>query len=352
MKFKFKIIPFIISLLIVVGVTFGICWYSYHDYEGNKIKFLDNYFHVDDYENQKADSLISNAVKMQSTKYQKANEKVKFLNSSDFTEISSEVDESAPYYLNGTAHIPNFFDIDVYVVATETKGDWTYNYHFYIYNINYRNSDFDPTNLQLLLVDGTGNATEEEKEKDDYKESGFDLINSAYDALFDENSSNNPSITDGAFYKYIYTGENAQKSEYKIYDTGFTNAEAHEDGTEHLVFRMVPKTDNNHNSLYESSSITSGDVSFCLFYNNGTSDSYKIINGTISDITDVTELDYTDGCASNPVIAPEYGTVILGKIFLHGGIAFILSGIVAFLFYMIWMDDTSEQTKKNKKFKK
>ena len=48
-------------------------------------------------------------------------------------------------------------------------------------------------------------------------------------------------------------------------------------------------------------------------------------------------------------MANEYKKVILGKVILHGSIAFVLSGIVAFLFYLIWMDPSQEElTKKNK----
>ncbi len=83
MKLKFKFIPFMISLLIVVGVTFGICWYSYHGYEGNKLKYLNSYFHVDDYESQSASELINHAVKMQTTKFQKGSNLVSFSNQDD-----------------------------------------------------------------------------------------------------------------------------------------------------------------------------------------------------------------------------------------------------------------------------
>lgn len=349
MKLKFKIIPFIISLLIVVGVTFGICWYSYHGYEGNKLKFLNEYFYVDDYESQNSTTLIDHAVKMQSTKYTKANENVTFLNSDDFSEISTNISSGASYYSKGTAHIENYFDIDIYAIGVETKGDWTYNYYFYLYNINYKNSDFNPENLQLLLVNGTGFAKEEEKEAEGYKASGFDLINEAYDALFDDNSNNNPSITAGSFYRYSYTGDNEQTSLFNIYDTGFKNDDLREEGADHLTFRMVAKTDNNHNSLYDDSNITSGDVSFCLFYNNGKDDNYKIINGTIKDITDIKDLDFEDGYTGNPVLAKEYSKAICGKIILHGAIAFVLSGIVSFLFYMIWMDDAQPAPKPKKR---
>ena len=49
MKKRFKLIPFLISLLLVVGITFAICWYSFYGYKLNRIKFYDDYFHKSDY---------------------------------------------------------------------------------------------------------------------------------------------------------------------------------------------------------------------------------------------------------------------------------------------------------------
>lgn len=350
MKLQFKIIPFVISLLIVVGVTFGICWYSYHSYEGNKLLFLNDYFHEEDYETQESSLLIKHAVLMQANKYRKADSKITFLNSDDYSDISTDnTDSSIPYYTNGTLHLPNYFDIDIYILGTETNGDWTYNYYFYLYNINYKHSNFDPENIQLLLVNGTGNATEEEKEADNYKAYGFDLLDTCYEELFDDDTSNNPSITAGSFYRYTYTGENAQTTMFNIYDSKFINDENREEGADHLVFRMVPKTDNNHNKLDDSTKITSNDVSFCLFYNDD-DNYYKIVNGTIEDITTLSNLEYEEGYAGNPTLVPEYKQIIFGKVILHGSIAFVLSFIVAFLFYLIWMDDIPAHNKKiNKK---
>ena len=112
---------------------------------------------------------------------------------------------------------------------------------------------------------------------------------------------------------------------------------------------MSPKTDNNHNSITDSEKNTSGDVTFCIFYNESNNKDYKIVKGVIKDITNIDKIEHEDGYNNNPLNAPEYKKVILGKVILHGSIAFVLSGIVAFLFYLIWMDPSQEElTKKNK----
>lgn len=349
MKLKFKFIPFMISLLIVVGITFGICWYSYHGYEGNKLKYLNSYFHVDDYESQSASELINHAVKMQTTKFQKGSNLVSFSNPDDDVIIPTDKEGNSSYYQNGTLHLNGFFDVDIYTQGTLSQGKWTYNYYFYFYNINYKNSSFDPEKLQMLVVQGTGRATEEEKEEENYTPYGDDLLDKCYEEFFDDDTKNNPSLTAGAFSYYTYTGENEQTSHYYIYDTGFKNDDNREEGAKHLVYRMSPKTDNNHNSITDSEKNTSGDVTFCIFYNESNNKDYKIVKGVIKDITNIDKIEHEDGYNNNPLNAPEYKKVILGKVILHGSIAFVLSGIVAFLFYLIWMDPSQEElTKKNK----
>lgn len=343
MKIRFKLIPFLISTLIVVGITFGICWYSYHGYEGNKLKFLDEYFHVDDYEEQPASDLIHNFVEMQFTKYAKGNDKVSIINPDTEEKVTSSTDNSSVLsFNNGTIHVPNYFDIDVYATATYSDSEWTYNYYFYFYNINYKNSTFSLSNLELIIVDGTGRTSDEE-EIEDADKLGLDLLDVAYLKRYDEDPNNNPSTTLGYITTFGYTGDADVSATFPIYDSGYTNVDEENDDSQHLVFNMSLKTDINHVSItnpVDSNGkpvTTTGNVSFTLV--DTTDDTnVRLFTGSIQDVTSMDQLSYEDGCTKDPLQCKSYGSVVAGKVILHSSIAFVISAVIAVLFYLIWMD--------------
>lgn len=342
MKLKFKLIPFIISTLIVVGVTFGICWYSYHDYEGNKIRFLEEHFSKE----HETQELIENMVEMQFKKYAKGNDKIS---------IIEDAGIEGTTYKDGTIHVPGYFDVDIYAVASENNNSFDYNYYFYLYNINYQNSTFNPVDyLNIVVVNGTGHA----EEVVEGSELGLDLLEISLNKLIDDDTTNNPTTTYGAYAYYSYVGESSNSTPFPIYDSKATNyMEKEDDSTGPLVFRMRPNSDVNNNNLFveEDNKITTGDISFAIVNFNEKKTAYTtLVTGQIKDVTSIRDLDYKEGYQSNPILSPSYGYVIGGRIALHGGIAFILSAVVAFLFYLIWMDpaDNNKNTNKNKPRKK
>lgn len=352
MKIRFKLIPFLISTLIVVGITFGICWYSYHGYEGNKLKYLDEHFHVDDYEKYNTSELIKNFVEMQFSKYAKGTEKVSIINPTTGEKItSSSEDANILSFNNGTIHVPGYFDIDVYATASWLDDEWVYNYYFYYYNINYQNSKFNPSNLEMIVVDGMGRSN---SDGEDDEKLGLDLLDNAYLKKYDDDENNNPSTTLGYVTSFSYTGDAGVTASYPIRDNGFINDENRDENTNHLVFNMAPRTDINHNSITNPVDSngnpiqTTGNVSFTLV--DTTDDkNVRLFTGAIEDVTSMDELSYETGCQKNPMNSKNYGIVVAGKVILHGAIAFVLSGVVAFLFYLIWMDPADKTSTQNKK---
>ncbi len=352
MKIRFKLIPFLISILIVIGITFGICWYSYHGYEGNKLKFLDEYFNVDDYEKQETSDLIKNYVEMQFSKYAKGTEKVSILNPDTEEKVTSSTDnKDVLSFNNGTIHVPGYFDIDVYATGSLVDDEYIYNYYFFFYNINYKNSSFSPSDLEMIVVDGIGRTENEDNENEDSK-FGLDLLDDAYTRKYDDDTNNNPSTTLGAMTAFSYVGDVEVTASYPIFDNGFTNDSEREE--DHYVFNMSPKTDINHNSITNPIDSngnpikSSGNISFTLVDTTKDTNT-RLFTGTITQVTSMEELEYSEGCQKDPMKSKSFGIIIAGRVALHGGIAFVLSGIIAFLFYLIWMDpaDTSGKSKKN-----
>ena len=66
---KFKLVHFVIALLIVAGSVAGITLYSYYGHDTNKIKFANEYYHVEDYKSLTALEQIENHVKLSGDSY-------------------------------------------------------------------------------------------------------------------------------------------------------------------------------------------------------------------------------------------------------------------------------------------
>lgn len=328
MKFKFKIIPFLISLLIVVGVTFGICWYSYHDYPLNKYDFYEEYFHVEDYKDYKASELIENAVKFQHKGYKKASNTIAALDNTN----------SGSTYKDGTINVPGYFDIDIYITESESEGESTYSYYFYFYNVNYQDSTLDPINeIGVIIVNGIGEGT---PENEDEKEFGNALLDTAISNLDDDDTNNNPSYN--ALAAYGYTANSARI--YPIHDTGYSNDNKVSATTDHYVWRCAPRLDYSHTEITNKDTFADGEATFAVI-DFGGSEVKTLFRGTMTEIDKMEEVEFDEGYNQDPTKS-YYGSVVFPKVLLHGGIAFVISAVIAFLFYLLWLDPKEEEKKK------
>jgi hypothetical protein len=330
MKFKFKIIPFLISLLIVVGVTFGICWYSYHDYPLNKYDFYEEYFHKEDYKNYQSSELIENAVKFQYEGYKKASNTISALEN---TEVQST-------YNNGTISVPGYFDIDIYLTVSDSNGEKTYSYYFYFYNVNYQDSTLDPLNeIGVIIVNGIGEGV---AETEDDEEFGSALLETAISNLGDDNDNNNPSYN--ALAAYGYTANSARI--YPIFDTGYSSDNKVDTTADHYVWRCSPRLDYSHTEITDKAKFADGEATFAIVDFGGKTVK-SLFKGTMTGINKMSEVDYDEGYNEDPTKS-YYGSVVFPKVLLHGGIAFVISAVIAFLFYLLWLDP-KEETKKTVK---
>lgn len=334
MKLKFKLIPFLLSLLIVFGVTFGICWYSYHDYPINRYTFYEEYFHLNDYEEYETTELLENSIKFQFNEYTKASSTVS---------VHASEKEDAPTYKNGTIHVPGYFDIDVYITNTINQGESTYSYYFYFYNVDYQHSAFDPADrIKIVVVEGSGKGVpgEDESEEDIY---GDALLDRELEELFDEDENNNPKYS--GLYPFAWTRE---QNTYPVFDNGFKNDENNPDITEHYVYRASPRQSHVKDEIFNESVPADGTATFAIVATNAKYETEyeELVRGTISDIDKLEELELEEGYAED-VYKTNYAEVVRPKVILHGSIAFVISAVIAILFYLLWMDPKNKDNKKN-----
>ncbi len=325
MKFKFKIIPFLISLLIVAGTTFGICWYSYHDYPLNKYAFFDEYFHVEDYEKYSSQELIEDAVKFQYEGYKKASDTINLI----------ENDGKEATYKDGTISIPGYFDIDIYLTVIDNEGEKTYSYYFYFYNVVYQGTNLDPQEeIAVIIVNGIGEGVEDDKQI------GTTLLDTTISNLGDDDTDNNPKFNALATYVYSYTyGENNAGRPYPIYDTGYVN-EDDDDSSNYAVWRCAPRLDNNNKEIFNSVTFEDGEATFAVVkYNSKKAEA--LCKGTMTGINDMDLVDYNKG-HNGDMYQSYYSSVVIPKVLVHGAIAFVISGVIAFLFYLLWLPEKAE----------
>lgn len=343
MKRKFKLIPFLISLLLVVGVTFTICWYSFYGYKLNRIRFYENYFHQDDYKDVETTTLIENAVKFQFIGYKKASDTVAFHSANESTVNFT--------YKNGTLSVPGYFDVDIYLVDTrsDANGDASYSYYFYFYNVNYSKIADTDLPLVVLTAKGIGSPSEDELNDPDVELYGDALIDEAVKKLNDENPDNNPAYNGVVQHEIVTNGESSSYH-FPIYDNG---AQGYDDDV--CVWRCAPRTDLNNKLPFNKGVYEDGEATFSIVSCNDNTYT-EIVRGTFTGLNDLEKVDYTEGAnndvLNNKALKSEYGHFIWKRVLLHGVIAFVITLIIAVLFYMIWQDNKEaiEQETKATKF--
>ena len=77
----------------------------------------------------------------------------------------------------------------------------------------------------------------------------------------------------------------------------------------------------------------------------GGSEVKTLFRGTMTEINKMEEVEFDEGYNQDPTKS-YYGSVVFPKVLLHGGIAFVISAVIAFLFYLLWLDPKEEEKKK------
>lgn len=353
MKRKIRIIPFLISLLIVLGSVIGIAIYSYN-WKTNRDRYLEKIFDIENKNGESTNATIDSAMKWTSSYYQfnpgtltyRDSESKKEYGETPFTNIYDGNINN--YFKNGVLHIEGWFDVIVYSVVNlteytneetgEQESEYTLNYYFMFENINYAaTKGFNPANIGIAFVEGIGEGIVDENDED-AKEFGDAALET-----YLENIESGESTSTNAYF-YTYSGSAIT---YRIIDKNAQNAG---DGIVSYLYKIMPFSGEtnkvNFNELEE--------ITFALIYSDENNKITNLVEGTLTNLPKIE--DYLEGrtglegYASNYNKAP-YINFIWPRMLLHSSIALLLSGIVAVLFYLIW--DTDEPQKpQNTRYKK
>ena len=348
-KKKLRIVPFIISLFIVIGATLGISLYSYNKWSINRVDFLDDYFSEKNHKSKPVEQLIEKAVQWDSQYYQKDPAKLSYrdpVTKKEYTEIKNTdiTDETklGVYYSDGVIHIPGYFDITLYAMtyySSETE-EWIINYTYFLSNIVYSTKDFDPKKVNIVFVKGIGEDTS--GDTGDTPDPDETLIGDAAlkEALNKIKKNESGGATPASPYSYSFSFGGTYMKSYTIYDDGADdtfNADAN-----HYVHTLNPRGDlTNKEDFRELEELT-----FSIYYQVSSDDSStdikELVQGTIANKPTAEKFNEGTNVMKGYITAfsnAGYAKYIWPKILLHSAIAFVVSGAVAVLFYLIWQEE-------------
>ena len=234
--------------------------------------------------------------------------------------------------------------------------------YVYLFNVNYKTADM-MDKLYFLFVDGIGESSENEL----YGVTKLDLmIKEVKDAEYGGPDGTN-------LPQYSYTGKQSSSNPLYIYDNGATGAGV---TTEYVpyIYRLTSMTE----ALSETSDLDDEiessrwfyelkNTTFSIFHSGTNSLSNAISNETTDELEEIVRGTYTnpykdaedfnskvdnvtifDGADKNLYDA-GYGKFIFWTIFFQALGAFVVSGILAILYYLIWQDEEEVQVKKTPK---
>lgn len=374
---QFKVIPFCISLLIVLLITGGIGIYTTFFYGGTDIKFLNGYL---GYEENKdipsTQEYIEKFVKLESTKYILNTKEtgLSYRNPSTKQEYTSKKDDdvsdsNSNYFNNGVMRVYDYFDIILYTTLSETKNsegevETTLNYTFYFFNVNYEKLQTQNLSFQIAFVEGIDNRNS----LDEYKDGEALVGDLALEKMMADESYGGDTIA--IEYNYNYSDKGIDGSLYYLYDMG-----ARFEGTDFVIENGANSLCVYKASLFNSSTYTYEDRdddnddkeesvaskdfadmenSTFLIYQlttdkNGENVAKPIVEGTINNILTVdeaNELNLLKGYSNTLYKVPTFIRYTWTNIVVFTGIAFVLSTVIAVLFYFIWVDDKTTSKKK------
>lgn len=360
-KLTFKLIPFIIAVLIVISSVTFITLYLYKDYDNNKVRFVADYFTYEGLDENNTEAQIEDMEFINSFYYGKATEEIKFYDIksgyeyTDTPSLSSKNAHDGVTFKDGVLHIPGYFDVCFYAEAYYSKdaNKWTLNYYAYIYNVNYTSS-YLIKNLHLTFVKGTGESPEGEM----YGSTKLDAVIEEYkngDSSW-SNFTNLPSFN--------YSTKAGTSYTMNVYDHNATGLQ--QDEPTPYVTRLVTFSESglNNNDIDDNEDLNGilsdlDNATFSIFCGGDTDipctsstvGFEEIVRGTFTKKYNSCEefvaassdknSGVKEGCASD-LYKAGYGKFIFWRLFIEGIIEFVISGIIAFLFYIIWQDDEND----------
>lgn len=364
-KLTFKLIPFIISVLIIVASVTLITIYLYKDYDNNKVRFIGDYFTYEGLDETNTEAQIEDMEFLNTYYYEKTTEEIKFFDVKsgyEYTEapsLSSKNAHDGVTYKDGVLHIPGYFDVAFYAEAYySTDSDkWTLNYYAFIYNVNYTSS-YLIQNLHFTFVKGFGESPEGEM----YGTTKLDAVMEEY-KTGDSSWSNFTNVP-----SFSYSTKAGTSYTMNVYDHNATGLLDDEDTP--YVARLVTFSESglNNNDIDDEEDLNGilselDNATFSIFCGGDTDipctsqtiGFEEIVRGTFTKKYDSCE-DFVASCSEGTSNVKEgcagdlykagFGKFIFWRLFIEGIIEFIVSGIVALLFYIIWQDDDDEPRQK------
>ena len=231
---KFKVIPFCISLLIVILITGGIGVYTTFYYGQADVKFLSGYLGVEENENLSSAEYINKALELETKGYIDAPESIKlnFRDAKTKNNYGPEKFESisqgnvANYFKDGVMHVEGYFDISLKILLTEEKNskgeiEQSYTYVFYLYNIDYTKMGFENTvdpqdRIRIAFVEGVDSRNE-----DQYTDDESYLGDVALKEMMDDETYEGDLAVLSFTYGY-YNEKKGVSGNYPVYDRGAT----------------------------------------------------------------------------------------------------------------------------------
>lgn len=352
---NFKILPFCISVLMVLLITGGIGVYTSVSYVDTKRTFVEDFFAKENAPKETKD-YINNAASLSSLKYNDASSLLNLTYRDPKTnKVYTDQPTNGIYFKDGVLH---YKDFSVYLIAeiTETKVNdktiKTIEYTFNFFNVDYNKIGLDTlkdiSNCPLRVVYVNGTSLVEDRENDVTDGEGLDGEGALEYTLENESSSGYEAIGQ-LFYSYSYkvSGED-RFIEADIMDRNAKDA----NGT--AITPILKCTLGSYGNatygkgdgLLEFDSEIEDTATFAIIKVDNSEEGYTVLlEGTMEnilhsdDLNEETERNFHKGYSNTLHAHPDYLKYTWKTITLFTGIAFVISSVLAVLFYMIWIDD-------------
>ena len=360
----FKVIPFCLSLLIVILLTGGIALYTTYGYDQTKYEFVDGYLGLENNQNLPAVDYLNKSIALESAKYADASTVVDL----NYRDPSTKAiynenginsgDNKKGTYKNGIMHVKGYFDIYLSATISENKNDngevvKEIAYTFFFFNVDYTNLGFTSSGdaqkrLFVTFVEGIDSRSADDYNNDETKYGDAALEELSYTGVDSPASG----------YLYSYSNESGDFGfKYQVFDKGATyNSEKMQlDSVTDPICILATSNVFSENGLYldEQESVT-----FAIYLLNSDGELEKtVIEGTIDNIitskelNEETEKKFNKGYAQNLQAVPTFINYTWKTIGIFTAIAFAISLVLAVLFYSFWIDEKviSKYQKNNKK---
>lgn len=385
--YKFKLIPFIISLLIIISITIGTMHYTMflnenlkEDYLFNQLEDLnlstslvpdkeriEKYIHF----NSNYYEQITDEVKYYDARKAKVSSVQEAMIGETPTKTGASFTFEGSTYKNGVLHLgdgeDHMFDMMVYLESTNVNKANVINYYFILFNINYKK--INPDKLSFVYCNNYQLVPNHEYVIGDEKLNM--ILNEYRNHYFDNKNGFFPNgateITTTAFEKTFMLndihGSNQNNpieslitfSSSYVYDNlEVTDSES----TKNISLSELEKASFSIIQVIDDTNSATGIVEYTELTRGELVNPYKDGDDFIKQAKTKESIKkgYNDiiikGLANFDYKTKDYYSYIRRDIVKSTIIACVLSLIIAFIFYTIWQDDSKIETKGKIKFKK